>query len=121
MADKQRCQPTGCALGRSTLLVSCSKRSGYARDYERRTTPKRPSSCGAIRNGHALARWGFEQLQLEEINVVVIPENEASPAVARRLALPDHGTTEAYYGLPLRHFVLTREEWTCRTEPVNRR
>ena len=68
----------------------------------------------ATEAGRALLRYGFVDLDLDTIHVVVEPPNEASLRVARRIEVEPTGRTDAYYGLDLEHFALTREAWTSR-------
>lgn len=65
----------------------------------------------ATEAGLALLEWGFVELDLPVLHAVVDEPNTASHAVARRLGMNDVGTTDAYYGHVLRHYVLEREEW----------
>ncbi|GAB4524096.1 MAG: GNAT family N-acetyltransferase [Haliangiales bacterium] len=61
----------------------------------------------ATEAGRACLRYGFEQLGLEVIHAVVIPSNEASKAVARRLGMTYRGKTDRYYrGAALDYFTI---------------
>ena len=68
----------------------------------------------ATEAGRALLRHGFVTLGLAELHAVVEEPNAASHAVARRIGLRDAGTTAAYYGRELRHYLLRRGEWAER-------
>ncbi len=65
----------------------------------------------ATEAGRALLRYGFIELDLEIIHAVVDPPNTASIRVTERIGMEAVGRTEAYYGLELEHFVLTRDAW----------
>lgn len=61
----------------------------------------------ATEAGRACLRYGFERLGLEVIHAVVIPPNEPSKAVARRLGMTYRGQTNRYYrGATLEHFTI---------------
>ncbi len=60
--------------------------------------------------GRALLARGFAMLDLDRIHAVVDSENPRSMAVARRIGLSHLGKTDRYYGQPLEHFAITREE-----------
>lgn len=65
----------------------------------------------ATEAGCGLLRHGFEELGLDELHAVVEEPNQASHAVARRLGMRDVGTTDAYYGRELRHYLMPRTSW----------
>ncbi len=61
----------------------------------------------ATEAGRACLRYGFERLGLEVIHAVVLPPNEASKAVARRLGMTYRGKTDRYYrGATLDYFTI---------------
>lgn len=70
----------------------------------------------ATEAGRALLAWGFEGLDLPVLHAVVEAPNQASCAVARRLGMDDRGTSDAWYGLELRHFALERDTWRRRRD-----
>jgi RimJ/RimL family protein N-acetyltransferase len=63
----------------------------------------------ATEGGRGAVTYGFDVLGLDAIYAVVVPENAASIAVARRLGMTPEGLTDRYYGRTLELFSLTPE------------
>ena len=55
----------------------------------------------ASESGAAAARYAFERQGLDVVYAVVVRENAASLAVARRIGMTYEGTTDRYYGREL--------------------
>ncbi|MBS1712826.1 MAG: GNAT family N-acetyltransferase [Armatimonadetes bacterium] len=53
--------------------------------------------------------YGFDELCLDEIHAVLFRANKKSARVAERLGLVRTGTTEAFYGHELEHYVSRRD------------
>jgi RimJ/RimL family protein N-acetyltransferase len=51
---------------------------------------------------------GFTTVGLSEVHAVVYPDNERSQAVCRRLGMTHVGRTDAWYGVEVDHYRLTR-------------
>lgn len=58
--------------------------------------------------GRAIVQRGFEHLDVDVLHAVVDPGNDRSERVAERCGLRRVGTTDAYYGKTLTHFVIER-------------
>jgi len=65
----------------------------------------------ATEAGRGMLRYGFVDFELDVLHAVVDAPNAASHAVARRIGMQHVGTTEAYYGHELEHYVLRRSDW----------
>jgi len=52
----------------------------------------------ATESGRSAASYGFDVLALDEVLATIMPANEASIAVARRLGMEHVGRTTKYYG-----------------------
>jgi RimJ/RimL family protein N-acetyltransferase len=60
----------------------------------------------ATESGAAAARYAFDQQELDVVYAVVVAENVASLAVARRIGMTYEGPTDRYYGKTLELFSL---------------
>lgn len=58
----------------------------------------------ATESGAGAARYAFETLGLDVVYAVVVRENAASLAVARRIGMTYEGSTDRYYGRELELF-----------------
>lgn len=67
----------------------------------------------ALEIGQALVEHGFETAELDAILLLVEPGHHRSAEVARRLGFADRGTTRAYYGTRLEHFLLERPRFAA--------
>jgi len=63
----------------------------------------------ATESARRAIEYGFEDLGLQTIYAVVIPENERSIAVTRRLGMESLGRTSEYYGLEVELFRICKE------------
>jgi RimJ/RimL family protein N-acetyltransferase len=62
----------------------------------------------ATEGAHGAVAYGFDVVGLDAIYAVVVAENAASIAVARRLGMTEEGPTDRYYGRTLELFSLRR-------------
>ncbi|WP_109507487.1 GNAT family N-acetyltransferase [Nocardioides speluncae] len=51
---------------------------------------------------------------LSEVHAVTHPDNEPSQRICHKLGLRDQGVTERWYGVPMRHYLLSYDEWAGR-------
>jgi ribosomal-protein-alanine N-acetyltransferase len=61
--------------------------------------------------------YGFERLALPDIRALVMPGNERSQGLARKLGMRPRGQTDRYYGTVVEMFVTTRDEFTSTSIP----
>lgn len=93
----------------------------------------RMSSDGAVEIFYAVARdcWnkgytteaartvlreGFEEVRLETIIAVAVPENTASRRIMEKLGMSYQGITEKYYNAPLALYTLSRADWAAQSK-----
>lgn len=67
--------------------------------------------------GRALIERGFALLEVDRLHAVVDPGNLRSERVAERCGMTRVGTTDAYYGKTLTHFVIERARETTPPSP----
>lgn len=61
--------------------------------------------------GRSALRYGFQDQDLSAIYAIVLPDNEPSIRVARRIGLRELGMTDRYHDLELAFFGLDRAAW----------
>jgi len=70
-------------------------------------------------------RYAFEELELHRVEAVIVPRNDRSRRVARKLELREEGVSERFLqiqGVWEDHvrYAITREEWAARRETYER-
>lgn len=62
-----------------------------------------------------LLEIGFES-GIAQLHAVMLPENGASQKVAQRLGMTHVGQADAYYGVHVEHFKITKSDWAAAAE-----
>ena len=71
--------------------------------------PEHQGKGYATESGRGAAAYGFDELDLDEVLATIIPGNDASVAVARKLGMEYVGRTTKYYdGIEFEVYVLSR-------------